>query len=378
MKVLLVSNGAGEDAIATRIAACLEGARAQALPLVGAGEAYQGKVEVVGPRRRFASGGLVLESWRNLARDLGQGLILHHLRQLRFLRALRGRYAVTVAVGDLFPVVMAGLAGLRPLLFVGTAKSVWHHAYSPLEVLVLRLFTCQTLTRDEPTAADLRARGLSAHCVGNAMMDELEPRGLELELSEGWQGLALFPGSRRGAYTEMPRLLEVYRRVFNAGLKVRALVALADSIEPERLAASCPGWSYEALAPSGLVGHLRFEGLPPVGLVRRGLGDVLAASSVALGQAGTANEQAAGMGLPVVAYAPEGATRLGWYRGRQKGLLGDAVAVVEDDPDRVALEVIRLFEDDSERSRRAAIGRQRMGPPGASERIARVVESLVQ
>lgn len=283
-----------------------------------------------------------------------------------------------VAVWDLFPVIMAGLAGLRPLLFVGTAKSVWHHPYSRLEVLLLGWFARRTLTRDEATAQELRRQGLQAEWVGNAMMDELEPAGLDLGLSDDCQALALFPGSRDGAYVEMPRLLEVYRRLHRSGLRVRALVALADSIQPEKLAAACPGWSYTGGQEVGVVGWLESEGLPSVALVRRGLGDVLARCQVALGQAGTANEQAAGMGLPVVAYAPGAQARLGWYRGRQKGLLGDAVAVVEDDPDTVAREVALLFSDAGERARRAEIGRQRMGPPGAAERMARIVESLAR
>jgi uncharacterized protein (TIGR03492 family) len=112
-------------------------------------------------------------------------------------------------------------------------------------------------------------------------------------------------------------------------------------------------------------------------LVRGALGDLLARSQVVLGQAGTANEQAAGLGLPVVAYAPGGERRLKWYRFRQKGLLGEAVRVVEDHPEAIAGELAFLLANPGERARRGAIGRERMGGFGGAARIAELIESLV-
>ncbi|MGE0488521.1 MAG: lipid-A-disaccharide synthase-related protein [Vulcanimicrobiota bacterium] len=373
-RVLLVSNGAGEDAIATRVATHFEGLQAEALPLVGLGQAYQGGCSVVGPLRRFASEGLVRESAGNFLADLRQGLLAHHLRQWRFLRSCRGRYSAVIAVGDLFPVVMAALAGLRPLIFVGTAKSVWHHAYSRPELWLLRWFTSASLTRDEPTAEQLRAAGLRAAWVGNAMMDELATTDLELPLA-GLPGLAIFPGSREATYTDFPRLLASYQALVESGCQVQALVALASSIDAERLAATCPAWSYR---PEGerLVGRLERSGFPPVLFCRGALGDMLAHCQVALGQAGTANEQAAGAGLPVVAAAEGGEANLGWYRGRQKGLLGEALKVVE--PEGVVSELRTLFQEPDERQRRGEIGRQRMGPPGGALRMARAIERLVE
>lgn len=374
MRVLLVSNGAGEDAIATRVAGHFERLEADALPLVGLGQAYRERCTVVGPVRQFASEGLVRESAGNLFGDLGQGLLAHHFRQWRFLRSLRGRYSAVVAVGDLFPVIMAGLAGLRPLIFVGTAKSVWHHAYSRLELWLLGWFTRACLTRDEPTAEQLRAAGLTAEWVGNAMMDELSATDLELPLV-GLPGLAIFPGSREATYQDFPRLMQCYQDLVGSGCQVQALVGLASTIDPERLAATCPDWTYR---PEGsrLVGRLERQGFAPVLFCRGALGDLLASCQVALGQAGTANEQAAGAGLPVVAWAEGGEARLGWYRSRQKGLLGDALKVVE--PEAVVDELRTLFLDADERQRRGRIGRQRMGPPGGAQRMAQAIERMVE
>ncbi|MBI3930136.1 MAG: hypothetical protein HY319_31660 [Armatimonadetes bacterium] len=377
-QVLFVSNGAGEDAIASLIIRHLPEFEIHALPLVGEGAGYPASARRLGKSRRLPSEGLLRESLGGVVRDLAAGLPLYHLGQLRLLRRIRRDYALTVAVGDLFPVAMAGLAGHRPLLFVGTAKSIWHHRYSRGERAALRTFADFVLARDDPTAQVLRQAGIPAAWVGNAMMDELESTGL-FRLEPGEQGIAVFPGSREAAYRELPRQLEVYRRLLARGNPIRAMVAVARSVDVERLARSCTGWRYRARSESlGVVGELERTEAPAVPLVRGALGDVLQHATVALGQAGTANEQAAGLGVPVVACAPGGESHLGWYRGRQKGLLGEAVVVVEEDLEALVEAVERLVRDPEERRRRGAVGRRRMGPAGGGKRMAAVIAQMAE
>lgn len=374
-RLLFVSNGAGEDAIAAEVARRTT-LPSQALPLVGEGVAYRGAAQPLEPRRSMPSGGLVPESYGRLLGDLREGLLSLTLRQLRCLRRRRGEQAVTVAVGDLYPVALCALGGLRPLMFVGTAKSVHHHPYSRMERWVLRRFTDLCLVRDEPTADFLTRHGVPARWVGNAMMDGLEPSGADLGLAPEETCLGLLPGSRREAYRNLPRMLEAYRRL-SRKIAVRALVAMAPGLDLEELGRAAPGWRLVRRPgiERGTVGELQGPA-PPVLLVSGAFADVLHRSTLILGQAGTANEQAAGLGLPVVAFAPGGEGSLGWYRGRQKGLLGEALRVVEDDPETVAAELLRLLRDGPERRRRGAAGRARMGPPGGARRIARLLERL--
>lgn len=378
-RALLVSNGAGEDAIASEVARRVRAVDLDALPLVGHGVSYEGVARVVGPRQAMPSGGLIPEALGNLLRDLTGGLAGLVFRQVAFLRRHRRDYGLAVAVGDLWPVVVCGLGGMRPLLFVGTAKSDYHHPYSALEAWALRLFGAVALVRDEPTAEHLRRRGVRASWVGNAMMDGLEPTGADLGVAPGETCLALLPGSREGTYAALPRMLEAYALLAGQVQPApRALVGLAPTVDLERLGAACAGWR---LVPTGrergAVAELRGPA-PPVLLVRRAFADVLQRSTLAFGLAGTAHEQAAGLGLPVVAYEPGGETRLGWYRGRQKGLLGEALRVVEDDPEEVAAELRRLLEDPAERERRGAVGRERLGPPGGAVAMARVLEGMTR
>ena len=50
-----------------------------------------------------------------------------------------------------------------------------------------------------------------------------------------------------------------------------------------------------------------------------------------MGQAGTANEAAAAAGVPVVAFERDRDRKTAWYRMRQHGLLGEALAVLPGD-----------------------------------------------
>lgn len=360
MKLLVLSNGAGEDAIAASILEHLpDTLDITVFPLLGAGSAYAGRWPQMGDCGAPPSQGLSNQSWRLWLKDLRHGLAGRVFAQWRQLT--RRRDCVALAVGDLVPCALAALAGLRSIYFVGTAKSVYHHAYSWPERFLLKRWVKRALVRDQPTADFLTLHGMRAAYLGNAMMDETVPLGLDLGFENA---LALFPGSRAQAPQELPRQLRIWRRM-QADFPCPAAVAVA------------PGMNLDALVPPGSSLRLTGENRgvvawldEQVALVQGALGDLLVRSRLALGQAGTAHEQAVGAGVPVVSLHPTPQGPLGWYRGRQKGLLGDALLVVSEDEEEAARTLVRLACDDQERNRRAAIGRERMGLPGGAARMA--------
>lgn len=378
-RLLVLSNGAGEDAIAAKVLQRLPSEAKDAVacfPLVGAGKALEKEFELIGPRVLPPSEGLFRESWRLALQDLFQGVLAGHARQLAFLRRHRDQFGLAVAVGDLFPVLWAGLAGVNPLLFIGTAKSVFHHPYSSPERLLLHHFCRHCLVRDQATAQRLTELGLSAEWLGNAMMDEVVPTGRPLPLPEDSPLLTLLPGSRKEAPHVLPFQLEVVTTL-NQRRSVHAAVAAAPGTGIEELAKIClaNGWSLHSCPGEGALGLLEREGFSVPVFTGR-LGDLLQKSSVALGQAGTANEQAAGAGVPVVAYDTRAGRSLRWYRGRQTGLLGDAVKVVAPHLPQLVDEIEWLLSDPTEHARRADIGRERMGPAGGSEKMAEAILGL--
>lgn len=107
-------------------------------------------------------------------------------------------------------------------------------------------------------------------------------------------------------------------------------------------------------------------------LARGRFGDILRASKVIIGMAGTANEQAAGLGRPVVAFPGPGPQFTAGFLKAQKRLLGKALAAT-DGPEAAAREVLAILADFHRYEDMAAAGRRRMGEPGAASRMAEAI-----
>jgi uncharacterized protein (TIGR03492 family) len=104
----------------------------------------------------------------------------------------------------------------------------------------------------------------------------------------------------------------------------------------------------------------------------RDFGAALEAATIAVGLAGTANEQTAGLGKPVVAFPALGVQYTRRFMALQRRLLGNALVATESGAE-AAVAVLRLLKDPGERQRRGQTGRQRMGSGGAVERIAQEI-----
>jgi uncharacterized protein (TIGR03492 family) len=331
----------------------------------------------VGPRRAMPSGGVIaMGNFRNIGRDLRAGLLAHTLAQLRFLRGVRGTYAAAVAVGDIFALLMALQANARKTVYVGTAKSVYVAPYGALEARAIRKADA-AFVRDEPTAEQLAKHGIAA-APANAIVDlylnDEQPIDAPFDPL-----LAIFPGSRETAYDDAAGMAGVVRTVLQGKPGAGGVISIAPGIDPQRMIArfDAAGWRVErgdrALQPFSL-----YDGDREMLRAWQGpLGAMLRRATLVLGQAGTANEAAAAMGIPVVAFARAGETRAPWYRMRQIGLLGEALLVASADAQKAAAQVAELLNDPARRERMGTIGRARMGPPGASHAIAARIAELV-
>jgi hypothetical protein len=355
--ILFVTNGHGEASIAARIAQELRERGAfwtEHFALVGSGHGG-GRFADVGPQAAMPSGGLVaMGNIRAFAADVRAGFFRLAARQLAFLSKARTRYAAVVAVGDVYALMFANVAR-RPTVFVGTAKSVHVAPYGPLERGLLRTAR-RVFVRDPATAAFLRCHGVQAEAPGNVIADLLAT-GARVDWHGAAERIALLPGSREGAYSDAVRLAEIARRVAHRVPGTAAVMSIAPGLDPARFA--------PALA-----------GEPPIATWHGDLGALFAAASLALGQAGTANEAAAACGVPVVAFQFDGASKSAWYRMRQARLLGDALAVVPGDPDRAADAIAALLADRERRAHMAQVGRERMGERGGAALIAQAIAAL--
>jgi uncharacterized protein (TIGR03492 family) len=360
-----------------------------AYPLVGEGRAYVGAdLGLVGVQATMPSGGFILEGSGALWRDIKAGLLRLTWRQIRALRQLRGQFCWAVGVGDVYPLLMNTLFLQCPLVFLPTAKSDYIRPHYGWEVALMRKHCRVVFPRDARTAAGLAAQGVAAEYHGNLMMDALDITDRGFGTGDR-PVIGLLPGSREPeAYRNTALLLASLEPVMSgSGLasddRPACLLALAGGLSLTELAkASCQrGWRWvvgqSTEKEQGIAGYLmQNEGPGQVAVVRGRFGDVLAASTVVLGMSGTGNEQAAGLGVPVVAPIGSGPQFTRRFALDQRRLLGEAVWVVEGVTE-AAQAVRTLLKNEKRRLAMGRVGQERMGLPGGTARMAERIMTLI-
>ncbi|WP_407569066.1 lipid-A-disaccharide synthase-related protein [Deinococcus altitudinis] len=397
-RVLIVSNGGAEDLIGAGLGRELlrrAGERSTdlevlALPLVGAGAAYGGVARLAGPALHLPSGGFPFGSLSNLRADLKAGLIGTSLSQGRAAWQAGGQVNVVVVVGDSFALTVGTLAarqvaytGLRlPLVHLqplvsrlyGEGMGVQDHlrelnalganAFMPWEIALGRRAR-RVYTRDAASARYLALRGVNAVYRGSFAMDVLPAPERALDAyHDGRPLLVLMPGGRGDARESLPVMLEAAAR----RPEMQAVVAWPRTWAdlPE-----LPGWTLEVLNED--TARLRGDG-PPVWLLRGAFSALLREAQrshgLALGTAGTASEQAAGLGVPVVGFPTSGPQYTAGFARRQARLLGRALTLTAPDAQAVAT-ALEKFNMQPEFYRAAAQeGQKRIGTAGALPEIA--------
>ncbi len=356
-RLLIISNGHGEDSIAAEIARRLPKAiDIAAYPTLGDGRAYAGVCPIVGPRRHLPSEGHRLKG--SLVRDALAGFGIGSA--LRFMRREARAYDAILVVGDMLGVVICWMSGNRVRLYLDVYKSGYDNSYSSPERWLLRRTCDLVLNRDPVLAAQLVEAGVNARFDGNAMMDTLVASDAVLQRKHP-RAIAILPGSRDSMTDNFALQLAALRRVreiANVDLFM-ALPRLSDS------AALADRTGLE------LSGDVLTDGKLSIRVTSGSLGAVLAASDFVLGQGGTANLQALGLGKPVVSFLTAGTTAR--RQARNAAFAGDSRMIVEPTPEALAAAVTHLLVDAADRQRRGAIGRERIGPPGA---IAAIIAEL--
>jgi uncharacterized protein (TIGR03492 family) len=387
--VLFLSNGTAEDLIGARLAGLL-GGQVFYSPLVGEGQAYAAlpTSERVGRVLRLPSGGFPFGSLDNLRADLRAGLIGESLGQWTdAVRGASGTGAVVV-VGDAYALMVGTLAArinrlplihVQPLLSAqyldglgvwGTLRelnALGANRPMPYELRLARGAQA-VFVRDAATQEYYRRRGVPARFAGSFAMDVLPAAERELPVPADRPVLALLPGSREDHCESLPTMLRA--------------AALLPGVTP--VVAWPHGWGAVTL-PAGWTleihgeeqARARGQGAD-VTLLRGAFGAVARGADIAVGTSGTANEQLAGLGVPVVAFATRGPQYTVGFARRQGRLLGGALRVVEASPAAVAAAVRDLLEDPARRAHAAVAGLSRIGPAGALPVIAAEVGTLCQ
>lgn len=398
MKLLCLSNGHGEDAIALRILRALRQRPncpdLAALPLVGAGHGFaESGIPVIGPMKQLPSGGFIYMDGKQFARDLRGGLLTLTRQQLKTVRTWARQGGAILAVGDIVPMLFAWYSG-APYAFVGTAKSEYYlrdeagilprptwfdrlenwsgSVYLPWERWLMSRRRCRAVfPRDRLTSDSLRKWNIPVFDVGNPMMDGLEPSGVEFPT--GWDSLtvALIPGSRAPeVYDNWQQILHaVAGLVEGVGRKLVFLAAIAPSLDRAELhqVLTTHGWRNPG---DGTVYTLQGSLQGATLLLTTAFNDCIHTADVAIAMAGTATEQFVGLGKPALLLPGQGPQFTPAFAEAQTRLLGPSAILVAQ-PNQTSQVLQHLLNDPDRLQLIAENGHRRMGPPGASDRIAR-------
>jgi uncharacterized protein (TIGR03492 family) len=357
-KLLIISNGHGEDAIAAQIVRRLPpGFAVEAYPTLGDGRAYAGVCPIVGPRAQLPS-----EGWRNVkhsvARDISGGGIATIWPGLRFIRAARDSYDRVLIVGDMIGVYGCWVTGHRAITYLDVYKTGFGRGYLGVDKLILRRTARTVFCRAAPLADQLKAAGIDARAAGNVMMDTIPRTGLSLPRSRPL-GLTILPGSRAHATANFALQAAALAKLPAQSLP-DLFLAVAASIDIDQLGAAA---NLRRVPDATGLGRLQGGSLDILLVPGAALGDALDASDLVLSQAGTATVQAIGLGRPSITFQTE-TDRPSRFRDESR-LFGDARSVVAADPDAIAAALSNLLTDPTDRTRRSTTGRERIGPPGA-------------
>jgi len=405
--VLLLSNGHGEDLSGAQLALGLRerGVAVEALPLVGHGEAYRrAGVPVVAATRSYSTGGLGYTSLAGRLTELRQGQVLYLLGLLRQLWRRRRQCQLVVVVGDLVPLAAAWLVAgpRRPAVVYLVAYSSHYEGRLRLPWPcgpLLRSRRIQRIwSRDALTASDLSSQlGRPVHFLGNPFFDTVATATPAPAATTGPQppALGLLPGSRLPeALGNLERMLQVLARLpqpLQQPGALRLQAALVGALDAEAVAAMARphGWRLEP-ARGELPARLERDGLV-LALLWGRFGAVLEGSDLLISMAGTAAEQAVGLGKPVLQLAGPGPQFTAGFAEAQRRLLGPGVHCAEgpvDAPETLeataalAARLLARLRDPEEaaawRRELRDIGRQRIGDPGGSERLAAAIMEVIR
>lgn len=407
MRILCLSNGHGEDAIATRILRQLQATphppELSALSLVGEGLAYRHMdIPLIGPVKAMPSGGFVYRSSHQLAKDVKAGMLQLIWQQYGAIRTWAKEGGAVLAVGDILPLLLAWLSGL-PYAFVATAKSEYWiqdengplkagfaqgwsgSVYLPWERWLMGRKRCiGVFPRDRLTAQTLQQwQKLPVFDCGNPMMDELLPQEQEPEREDKSLALVLLPGSRAPeAYENWQVLLTALGQVLGEPQPFKGLHrpitvfgAIAPGLGLETFGQILESYGWRRNQPPEGLNLPSPETLcytlsnGTLFLTENAYNTCLQQAHFALAMAGTATEQFVGLGKPALTLPGKGPQFTPQFAQVQARLLGPSVIQVKS-PQAVPQTLQDLLQDPDLLQLIYANGRQRMGEPGASQRIA--------
>lgn len=387
-RVLFISNGHGEDNHSAYVIRTLRklapDVEIAAIPIVGQGNAYRRLgVPILGPTQVLPSGGFTYVNRLLLLKDIQAGLLSLSWRQLKAIRRQGPQFDLVHATGDSVGQTCAYLTG-RPFISFISCLSALYEGHLQTDFVmrfVVRSPRCRAvITRDPYTAKDLAQQGFDkVHYGGIPSLDWLIPAGKDLELTPDLPMVALLPGSRmpeavRNLQVQM-QFVEESVRLMGPTVQFRAALVPALMAAVGELAATM-GWQYEA---GRLTCKLEDGAIAEILCYDDAFNDIVCHTTLVIGMAGLAVDQAVAIGKPVIQIPGAGPQFNYAFAEAQDRLLGLSAQTIGTGPAtsdtlKAAAQCLQTTLADS--AYLAACvnnGRTRLGTPGASQRIAKII-----
>ncbi|MBN3889551.1 MAG: hypothetical protein HWQ43_10390 [Nostoc sp. JL31] len=391
-RILFISNGHGEDNHTSHVIQTLRqlcpSIEMAAMPIVGEGKAYRSlDIPIIGPTQTMPSGGFFYMKRLYLLKDFQSGLIGLTWRQLQAVLQYAPNCDLIMATGDFVSQTFAYLTKRPFVSFISCLSALYEGRLrlNPLLWHDLNSSRCLAVfTKDSHTAYDLQRQGLTkAQLAGIPALDWLVPTGKDLHLKPDERAIAILPGSRmpeaaRNFCLQLQLVVEIAKVMPESGLQFRA--ALIPSLM-ERLddIAKSQGWPLtQGILTYSPPGNSPDES--PIVEVRcyaDAFSDILCYSTLVIGMAGLAVEQAVAIGKPIIQIPGEGPQFTYQFAEAQTRLLGISAQTIGTKPatpeilKQAAKRVVETLQDSDYLAKCKENGPERFGPPGASERIAR-------
>ena len=394
IKILLISNGYGEDNVAAHLGLKLKEIfpefTVDAFPTVGKGKFYLTcGIQVVGHGPELPSEGFI-RSFKDFIVDVLNGFFRKTLHMGAELRRITKNYDYLIAVGDPYILLFTSLFSNKPRtrkIFIGLQQSEWYNSrkpfkehYSLIERIWLKKFAGLIFTRDPKTSDFLISKGVpNVFSFGNPMMDcfsILEDR----IFPENKTVIGILPGSKKEAYDNLTKIFEViklldkkikdpiYAFAISPNLDIDTIVKRYNLVEI----------TDNLTETSKDIKHYKLKGLRgEIVLSKSIFGNILKESKLIIGLSGTANEQAAGMGKAIFSFWGKGPQITEKFLKAQKRLLGPSLFLFPPEPELIANKIVEVIENKNLLKRIEENGKIRMYGRGSIEKIAKKIGSYI-
>lgn len=298
VKIVIVSNGYGEDLIASKLVTALlkQGTPKESIyaaPLIGHGNIYQSLgASIMTTEDPLPSGGF-LRSILAFIRDIKHGLLGRLSRQLTAMKPLKENATYTIAVGDVFCLFMAAQHNHSPLYFLPTAKSDLFMKHSFLEKLYIRKKAALVFPRDEVTTANFNKSAIHADFFGNPMFENLLPE-TTLPVVQTQKTITWLPGSREEAFKNLSYFLTL---IDNLPDTIQHILTIPPTLPLNKILLHNEKWTalYQNKTQYLLSKSKKV-------LLTQAFVSAVQESDIVVGLAGTANEQAVFLGKTVLTF----------------------------------------------------------------------------